>query len=32
MLARSPERIFRIGNIRLPEEANPYILPKAASR
>ena len=26
MLARSPERIFRIENIRLLEEANAYIL------
>ena len=28
MLARSPERIFRIGNMRLLEEANAYILPQ----
>ena len=28
MLASSPEKIFRIGNIRLLEEANAYILRK----
>ena len=28
MLARSPERIFRIGNIKLLEEANAYIFPQ----
>ena len=32
MLARPPERIFRIGNIRLLEEANAYILPQTAGR
>ena len=32
MLARSPERISRIGNIRLLEEANAYILPQTADR
>ena len=32
MLARSPESIFRIRNIRLLEEANAYILPQAAGR
>ena len=32
MLARSPERIFRIGIIRLLEEANAYILPQTAGR
>jgi len=30
MLARSPERIFRIGNIRITEETNAYILPQTA--
>ena len=32
MLARSPERNFRIGNIILLEEANTYILPQTAGR
>ena len=32
MLARSPEKIFRIGNIRLLEEANAYILLLTAGR
>ena len=31
MLARSPENIFRIKNLRVLEEANPYILPQTAS-
>ena len=30
--ARSAERIFRIRNIRLLEEANVYILPQTAGR
>ena len=30
MLARSPERIFKIRNIRLLEEANAYTLPQTA--
>ena len=30
MLTHSPERIFRIRNIRLLEEANAYILPQTA--
>ena len=30
MLARSPERNFRIGNIRLIKETNAYILPQTA--
>ena len=32
MLARSPEKIFRIRNIRLLEVANAYILPQTAGR
>ena len=32
MLTRSPEKIFRIRNIRLLEEANAYILPQTAGR
>ena len=32
MLARSTEKIFRIGNIRFLEEANAYILPQTAGR
>ena len=30
MLAISPEKIFRIRNIRFIEEANAYILPQTA--
>ena len=32
MLTRSSERIFKIWNIRLLEEANAHILPQASGR